>query len=114
MTGPFRFNRAVFQVILFLLLCSGIVSAQERGSISGTVTDSSGAGVPGVSVVITDTRTNVTRAATTNSAGLYTVGDLIPDPYRVTAEVKGFKRADRSAFTLEVAQAAQVDLHSFR
>src|SRR3954447_18802559 len=110
MSGPFRFHRVVFPVILFLLLCSGIASAQERGSISGTVTDSSGAGVPGVSVVITDTRTNVTRAATTNSAGLYTVGDLIPDPYRVTAEVKGFKRAQRSAFTLEVAQAAQVDL----
>lgn len=110
MTGLFRFHRAVFPVILCQSLCSGIASAQERGSISGTVTDSSGAGVPGVSVVITDTRTNVIRAATTNSAGLYTVGDLIPDPYRVTAEVKGFKRAERSAFTLEVAQAAQVDL----
>ncbi len=110
MTGPFRFHRAVFAVVLYLLLCSGIASAQERGSISGTVTDSSGAGVPGVSVVITDTRTNVTRAATTNSAGFYTVGDLIPDPYRVTAEVKGFKRAERSTFTLDVAQAAEVDL----
>jgi len=110
MTGPFRFHCAVFPVILCLLLCSGIASAQERGSVSGTVTDSSGAGVPGVSVVVTDTRTNVTRAVVTNSAGLYTVSDLIPDPYRVAAEVKGFKRAERSVFTLDVAQAARVDL----
>ncbi|HEY7306873.1 MAG TPA: carboxypeptidase regulatory-like domain-containing protein [Bryobacteraceae bacterium] len=97
---------------LLLLLAAVIPSvlAQERGSISGTVADSSGAAVPGVTVQITDTRTNVTRSTATNSVGYYIVGGLIPGPYTVVVEAKGFKRATRPPFTLEVAQAARVDI----
>jgi hypothetical protein len=96
--------------MVLLLSAAKNLPGQERGSISGTITDSSGAGVPRVAVRITDARTNVSRSATTNNTGYYTVGQLIPDPYTITAEGKGFKRAERSALTLDVAQAAQVDL----
>ncbi len=100
-----------FQAIIILLLASFEPAyAQERASISGTVTDSTGAAVPGVNVVVTDTRTNVARMTTTNSVGYYIVGNLIPDPYTVVAEAKGFKKATRTAFTLDVAQAARIDL----
>jgi hypothetical protein len=92
------------------LFCALTTQAQERGSISGTITDSSGAAVAGVAISVTDVRTNVVRTATSNSTGAYKVGELVPDPYTVTAEAKGFKRAERTAFTLDVAQAAQVDL----
>jgi hypothetical protein len=105
-----RILNSIFLALLLFFLTSQIGTAQDRGSISGTVTDLSGAGVPGVTVLITDTRTNVIRSATTNSAGSYTVGGLIPDPYRISAQAKGFKKAERATFTLDVAQAAQIDL----
>jgi len=98
------------QLLLLLLVAISSAPAQERGSISGTVTDPSGAAVPGVSVQIIDTRTNVIRATTTNSVGYYIVGELIPDPYTVFVEAKGFKKATRPEFTLDVAQAARVDI----
>jgi hypothetical protein len=97
-------------IILFLSLVSTPAQAQEQGSISGTITDSSNAPMAGVRLTVTDGRTNVSRTTTTNAAGLYVISDLVPDPYTVTAEMKGFKRAERSAFTLEVAQTARVDL----
>ncbi len=96
--------------VALLFISASLVSGQERGSISGTITDSSGAAVPGVQVVITDTHTNVSRTAITNSAGSYNIGDLVPDPYTLSAQAKGFKLTERAAFTLEVAQAARVDL----
>ena len=98
------------QLLLLLLVAISSAPAQERGSISGTVTDPSGAAVPGVSVQIIDTRTNVIRATTTNSVGYYIVGELIPDPYTVVVEARGFKKATRPEFTLDVAQAARVDI----
>jgi hypothetical protein len=98
-------------VVFLLMNVAGVrLCAQDRGSVSGTITDASGAGVPNVLVSITDQRTAVVRTATTNDSGAYTFRDLIPDTYAITAEAKGFKRAERSAFTLEVAQAARIDL----
>jgi len=97
-------------ITLFVSLLCSPAQAQEQGSISGTITDSSNAPMAGVRLTVTDGRTNVSRTTTTNSAGLYVISDLVPDPYTVTAEMKGFKRAERSAFTLEVAQTARVDL----
>ena len=96
--------------LLLLLATLVTLKAQDRGSVSGTITDPSNAGVPDVIVTITDQRTNVVRTASTNGSGAYTFGDLIPDSYSLTAEAKGFKRAERSAFTLDVAQAARIDL----
>jgi hypothetical protein len=65
---------------------------------------------PGVTVQVSAARTGVKRTATTNSAGSYIVGDLIPDQYSVTAEAKGFKKVTEPAFNLDVAQAARIDL----
>ncbi len=97
-------------VALFVLISACTASAQERASISGTITDSSGASVPQVAVQVIAARTGVVRTTATNSAGSYTVGDLIPDQYSVTAEAKGFKKAIRPPFELDVAQAARIDL----
>src|SRR5689334_767719 len=96
-------------VCLFLMLNSQPAYGQERASVSGMVTDSSGAAVVGVQVTVTDARTNVTRTTETNGSGLYNVGGLAPDPYTVAAQAKGFKRSERPVFTLEVAQAARID-----
>ena len=101
----------IFWVVAFLVqLTLPVASAQERASVSGTITDSSGAAIPGGLVHVTNVNTGVDKTAQTNSTGYYLVSDLVPGQYTVTAEVKGFKKATRPAFTLDVAQAAKVDL----
>src|SRR5712664_1862613 len=61
------------------------------GTIIGTATDPSGAGVPNVQVTATDTEKGVSQTTTTNDSGNYTLSNLTPGNYKVTLEAKGFK-----------------------
>jgi Carboxypeptidase regulatory-like domain/TonB dependent receptor-like, beta-barrel len=62
-----------------------------EGTISGTVTDSTGAVVPNATVTATNMATNVTTQRTSSSAGLYTIAPLPPGTYSVRVEAKGFR-----------------------
>ncbi|PYV34721.1 MAG: hypothetical protein DMG09_20795 [Acidobacteria bacterium] len=83
---------------------------QGRGTISGTVTDSSGAAVPEASVTITNVRTNAVFTTHTNEEGFYTAPGLAVGEYVVSAERQRFKRAVHKGITLQVDQKAQVNL----
>src|SRR5258705_6434169 len=81
---------AVF--IVFCALGTPLASAQAVfGSIFGTVTDPSGAAIPGAKVVVTSATKGTTVETTTNADGNYSVTHLIPDAYNVRAEGAGFK-----------------------
>jgi outer membrane receptor protein involved in Fe transport len=80
------------------------------GTINGTVTDSSGAVVPGATVKVSNVNTNITKMLTTNSSGIYNAGSLNPGIYKVEAEAKGFKTAVASNVALEVNANPKVDL----
>jgi hypothetical protein len=99
-------------VALFTLLVVALpVAAQQgRGSISGTVTDTSGAAVPDATVTITNVGTRATFVARTNNTGLYTAPSLPVGEYAVTAEKTGFKTAVSSGIVLQVDEGARVDL----
>jgi len=87
-----RFTRLALVVLSTLLLCS-VAFAQtsvSNGSISGTVTDATGAVVPNAKVIMTGP-TGQTIHATTSGAGAYSSGALVPGMYSVRAEAKGFK-----------------------
>src|ERR1700691_3624684 len=102
---------SVLRVALLLLLASvSLFSQGSQGSISGTVTDQSGAAIAGAKVTVTDVQRNVSRALTTDSTGAYAAPDLIPSTYNVRVEFSGFKNSDRAALLLEVAQDLRVDL----
>src|ERR1035441_81516 len=95
-----------------LLLCPATsLSAQSAGtgSITGTVTDSSGAVVSGAAVLITDTDTNVTRAAATTAAGNYVEPFLQPGHYEVVVSSSGFGKVDTKGLILTVGQTLTVD-----
>ena len=62
------------------------------GSISGRVTDPTGAVIPGASALILNTDTNFTYNSSTNEEGMFRVPSLQPGPYRVEIEMDGFKR----------------------
>jgi hypothetical protein len=67
------------------------LNAQALSGINGTVTDASGAVIPGANVTVTNIDTNVSRTAETTSAGTYYITDLIPGVYTVRVEKSGFK-----------------------
>ncbi len=79
------------------------------GSITGTVTDSTGASVPNAKVVATNAGTGLTYTAVTNSAGVYNLPFLALGSYNVVAENSGFKKSAVGPFTLEVNQIARVN-----
>jgi outer membrane receptor protein involved in Fe transport len=80
------------------------------GTITGLVTDPSGAVVPGASVIATDTATGVQTGAVTNAAGYYEAIDLQPGPYTLQIEANGFKKMVRSGIVVQVADRLGIDL----
>ncbi len=79
------------------------------GSITGTVTDPSGAVVAGATVTVRDVETNGARVVTTSDAGTYTVTQLLPGHYEVKVDKSGFKTYDQSGITLVIDQVAQIN-----
>ena len=97
-------------VLLLSLLASALAVSQEtRGTILGTVTDTSGASIPGASVTITNNATGVASPARTNAEGAYVIPFLIPGTYNVQVEHEGFRTIDRSGVNLRVADRLRVD-----
>lgn len=97
-------------VLLFTLLSAGAGAQSVFGTISGIVTDPSGAAVSGARVLVTNTQTNVTVSLQTNGAGVYNASSLNPGTYTVSAEAKGFKKSVARDITLEVNANPKVDI----
>lgn len=87
-------------VALLLCLSQPLVSQTITGTISGDVTDSSGAVVPGATVTVENLGTAEKRTATTTSTGSFRVPDLAIGKYRVTATAQGFKTVVQTAEVL--------------
>lgn len=101
--------------ILSLSLCAaslfvGAAFAQVSASISGTVTDPSGAMVSGAAITATNTGTGATRTATTDSAGRYELATVPLGDYQVQAQKQGFTTQVRRGVQVVVGQNAVVDL----
>ena len=101
-------------LLLMTLVWVGVSSAAHaqaiRGTLLGTITDQSGAAVPGASVTITETRTNVSYNTVTNSTGNYTFPNLVDGIYNVKAELQGFKAVVRDNMRLAVNTSLRVDI----
>lgn len=97
--------------LAILFAASSVIRAQVAGgTILGTVSDASGAAVPRVNVSIRNVATGVARDVATDSAGFYSVPNLLPGQYEVTATASGFSTLVRSGITLAVGQTAQLNL----
>ena len=72
-------------------LCYGQAVSTNGGSIQGTVTDPSGASIPNATVVITNPNTGYTHTMTTDSAGFYSLGPLIPGSYAIEVSAPNFQ-----------------------
>src|SRR3989442_5081701 len=93
----------VLTVSALVLVAVPRLEAQSfTGQVVGTVTDPSGAVLPGVSVTVTNTGTNAARQVITNEAGGYTVPGLPAGEYKVEARLPGFRTEVRSGIVLQV------------
>ena len=101
---------------ILLLLCltsffflTNAVGQNVTASITGLVSDSSGAVVAGATVTAENVATGVKTTAQTNDTGAYTIRLLPIGTYTVTVEAKGFSSQKTSPFALEIDQTAKVD-----
>src|SRR4051812_1693986 len=108
-----RPSAALFCLILSLVTVIGTLQcagAQEvTASITGTVTDPSGAAVAGANVTATSQERGVTFTAVTNDSGLYRIGQLPVGTYTLKIEKSGFAAASHPAFVLTLNQVARID-----
>jgi hypothetical protein len=81
----------------------------NASSVTGTITDASGAVIPNASVVVSDATTRTVRGATADGAGHYLVDDLTPGNYQVEAQAPGFTK-QQLAVTLAASQRSQANV----
>jgi hypothetical protein len=91
------------------ILLPALRAQDSRGSITGQVTDASGAVAARVKVTATNTATNVALSATTNATGNYTIFYLTPGSYDVTASLAGFANVERTGIQVQVGDKLEVD-----
>lgn len=97
-------------ILLMILLLSGTFVWGQLGTstIRGTITDSSGAALPGATVTITNLQTNLSRTLTTGSAGGYSFESIPPGEYKVEIEAKGFRKSVVNRVQAQVGSIAEV------
>src|ERR1700730_12811785 len=102
-------RRLVF-VFVFLSLTVHATAQGTSGSFTGTVSDSTGAVIPGAAVTATSVDSGRTWRTQTNDVGVYNLPAVPPGTYTLAVEAAGFKRLATNALTLEVNQGARLDL----
>jgi hypothetical protein len=113
-TGAPKKSRGGFPLFVtfgVILLVSGRMYPQVVGAtLSGTVTDQSGAVIPSGKISIKNVATGATRAVTTDAAGFYSTPNLLPGAYEVTATAPGFATEVQTGMTLTVGAQQVLNL----
>jgi len=100
-----------WMVVAVILLSVGTIAAQvNTGTVLGTVTDPSGAVVPGVSVALRNAENNLAYKTVTDQSGEFRFLTVPAGPYELTAEKQGFTKVLHSAFAVHAAEPARVDV----
>jgi hypothetical protein len=98
-------------VLAVLVIAAAPIHGQTlKGTVLGTITDSTQAVVSGVQISITDVNTNFHRTEVTNEEGFYVFANLDPGNYRIEAEHPGFRKVVRSGIDLTPNTTARIDM----
>ena len=104
-------HRYVSGLLLLLCLTAAVAEAQQGSSaIRGRVTDEQMAVLPGVSILVTHAESGTIRETTTNEDGTYLIQGLLPGPYKVSAQLTGFRRVTQEDLVVRIGMTLQVDL----
>src|SRR5262245_8455735 len=101
--------RTIYFAILIMSSFSGTMWAQATAQISGTVKDQSGAVLPGVEVVATQTDTGVARTTVTNETGSFVLPNVAVGPYRLEASLPGFRTFVQNGIVLQVGSSPVIN-----
>ena len=113
MNGIQRFHKTiVFVLWLAAAVClPTCLSAQvDTGGVTGTVTDQSGAVVPGAKITLTNNATSVTETTESTATGTYSFSGMRPATYTLRAEQRGFQTFIDKGLEIHVQQTATVDV----
>ncbi len=103
-------KRRIGLLILLFIALPLVVSAQDfRGAITGTITDSTGAVLPGVTVTVTNVETNVAATTVTDGRGAYQIRYLNAGTYNVQAQLEGLQTVQQNGVSVRVGDAIPVD-----
>jgi hypothetical protein len=103
-------RRSIVCIAAVLILAAIPVAAQlPTGTILGNVKDSSGASIPGATVTVRNTDTNLTKTATTEQDGSYRFPELSVGHYEMKAEAAGFRTENRTGLNLEITQQGVIN-----
>jgi hypothetical protein len=108
--SKFHIGMLVAILICLSTICPVTFAQVTNASLTGLVTDASGAAVTGARISVQNTNTNFVQTTVSNDSGVYLVAPLNPGPYTVTAEKKGFRKLVQSGINLTVAQAATLNI----
>ena len=97
-------------LVFFLFQSRSSLAQVDSGTITGTVTDSSGAVVPDADVTLTNTDQGLTLQTKTSSSGGYTFSPIKIDNYSINVNAKGFAKTSQKAIRVNVAQVLQVNI----
>src|SRR5580658_5911484 len=98
------------RLAVFFLICSVAAFAQgDRGTITGTVTDPTGAVVPNANIQVVNTQTSAVYKVATTNTGNYTLANLPVGTYVLTVDNAGFKKFERPNLVVQVAETIRVD-----
>jgi len=95
---------------VFLYAAASALAQQGTSEIVGKVTDTQGAVLPGVAIVVTNEDTGVYREVVTTANGSYSVTQIVPGRYRISAQLAGFKGLDRRGVSVTVGVTTTLDL----
>jgi carboxypeptidase family protein/TonB-dependent receptor-like protein len=98
--------------VAIIVLRSGPLAYGQAvtGSITGYVSDPSGAAIPNATVTATEMRTNIATTRNTDASGLYLITNLLPGTYTISVEAKGFKTFTQQQVQLEVGATVRLDI----
>src|SRR5262245_20724398 len=94
--------------LLFLMIPVAGFAQTANGRITGTITDSSGAVLPGVTAGVPNTGTSVAFSTVSTETGVYSAPNLPLGAYSITASLPGFKKYERSGVSLAAAQTLKL------
>jgi Carboxypeptidase regulatory-like domain len=105
-----KLNRMLARMVLLTVTLCAAAWAQDRASLTGTVTDASGAAVAGAQVNLTDSQNGINDTTSTNGSGDYVFGSLPIGSYNLTVSAPGFKKYEAKGIVLRVAEKARVNV----
>ena len=101
--------RSAGGLLLLVVLCVNLIAQTSRGTLTGTVTDSSGAVVDNAAVKITEGSTGVVRQTTTNGSGIYRFDAVDLGTYTLSVKAQGFAGASKSGVAIQAARTTNID-----